>query len=235
MLETVLTSGADGLGISLPTGAVGSFRAYHDFLYQKNAVMDLTAVAPEDDAARMHFLDSLALLPYIPDGSSICDIGSGAGFPGLPIRLAKPDVKLTLIDANGKRTGFLSELCPVCGVHDAKVVTGRAEELSLKPEFRDAYDVCVSRAVARLNMLCELCLPFVKAGGLFLAMKAGSCGEELDEAGRAISLLGAHLEPLVTYPIPGTELTRTLIRIRKDSPTPKGYPRRFAKIKAKPL
>ena len=235
MLETVLMNGADGLGIALPTGAVGSFRAYHDFLYEKNAVMDLTAVAPEDDAAKMHFLDSLALLPYIPDGVSVCDIGSGAGFPGLPIRLAKPDVKLTLIDANGKRTGFLSELCPICGAGDSTVITGRAEELSLKPELRDSFDVCVSRAVARLNMLCELCLPFVKEGGLFLAMKAGSCAEELEEAGRAISVLNAHLEPVVTYPIYGTDLTRTLIRIRKDGPTPKGYPRRFAKIKAKPL
>ncbi len=235
MLESVLKAGADELGIALSTGAVASFQVYHDFLYEKNAVMDLTAVPAGDEAVRLHFVDSLALLPYLPETGSVCDIGSGAGLPGLPLKLARPELDLTLIDANGKRTGFLSELCPRCGAADVSVITGRAEELSLKPEYRDAFDVCVSRAVARLNMLCELCIPFVKPGGVFLAMKAGECREELEEAARAISVLGCHLEPMVTYSVPGTALTRTIIRIRKDDPTPKGYPRRFAKIKAKPL
>ena len=197
--------------------------------------MDLTAVPPEDEAARTHFLDSLALLPYVPAGALVLDVGSGAGFPGLPLRLAEPSLRLTLLDANGKRTEFLRRLCPLCGAEDVSVLCGRAEELALLPEYREAFDVVTSRAVARFSMLAELCLPFEKPGGVLLAMKAAGCEEEVREASRAVKLLGGELRDPVPYRIPGGDVTRVLVPVKKTRSTPAAYPRRFAKIKAKPL
>ena len=235
MLEAILLEGAGALGISLPSGALPSFRAYHDYLYEQNALMDLTAVPPGDEAARTHFLDSLALLPYLPEGASVLDVGSGAGFPGLPLRLAEPSLRLTLLDASVKRTQFLSRLCPRCGAEDVSVLCGRAEELSLLPEHRESFDAAVSRAVARFSMLAELCLPFVKPGGVLLAMKAGGCEEEVRETSRAVALLGGELQEPVSYRIPGTDVTRVIVPVKKIRPTPAAYPRRFSKIKARPL
>ena len=235
MFEEILQNGAGEMGISLPAGAIPYLREYHDYLYEKNKVMDLTAVPEGEPAIRSHFLDSLSLLPYIPEGASVIDVGSGAGFPGLPLKIARTDMKLTLMDANGKRTGFLKELCPRVGAEDVEILTGRAEELTLEEKYREQYDICVSRAVASMSMLCELCLPFVKVGGMMLAMKASGSEEELETASRAVSILGGKLEKKIKYRVPGTEAERYIIPIRKISETPKTYPRRFAKIKSKPL
>ncbi len=235
MLEAILLEGAGVLGISLPSGALPSFRAYHDYLYQQNALMDLTSVPPEDEAARTHFLDSLALLPYVPSGATVLDVGSGAGFPGLPLRLADPELRLTLLDANGKRADFLRRLCPRCGAEDVSVLNGRAEELALLSDFRETFDVAVSRAVARFSVLAELCLPFVRPGGIMLAMKAAGCEEEVREAYRGVALLGGKVEDPVSYRLPGTNVNRVIVPVRKIGPTPAVYPRRFAKIKARPL
>ncbi len=235
MLEAILLEGAGALGIPLPSGALPSFRAYHDYLYEQNALMDLTAVLPEDEAARIHFLDSLALLPHVPEGSSVLDVGSGAGFPGLPLRLAEPSLHLTLLDSSMKRTEFLRRLCPLCGADDVCVLCGRAEELSLLPAYRETFDVVASRAVARFSMLAELCLPFVRPGGVLLAMKAAGCEAEVREAEDGVKLLGGILQDPVFYRICGSDVTRVIVPVRKIRPTPAAYPRRFSKIKAKPL
>ena len=232
-LRDVLLSGTAEWGIELPPQAPERFEAYYAYLSEANQVMDLTAVMGEEETARRHFLDSLSLLRFADfRGRRIIDVGSGAGFPGLPLLLAEPTVSLTLLDAQQKRVDFLSALCQRLGV-SVCCVHARAEEAALKPGERDSYDFAVSRAVARLNVLAELCLPFVKPGGALLAMKARDCGEELVEAENALRRLGGGLEKLETFSVAGIE--RSLAVIRKTAPTPKGYPRRFAKIKKNPL
>ncbi len=232
-LREVLLSGAADWGLELAPQSLERFEAYYAFLSEANQVMDLTAVMGEEETARRHFLDSLSLLRFWDfRNARVVDVGSGAGFPGLPLLLAEPTVTLTLLDAQGKRVDFLASLCEKLGV-SVRCVHARAEEAALEPGERDAYDCAVSRAVARLNMLTELCLPFVKPGGAFLAMKARDCDEELAEAESAIRRLGGKRERLERFNV--AEVERTLVVVRKTGPTPKGYPRRFAKIKKDPL
>ena len=232
-LREVLLSGAAEWGLELSPRALESFEAYYAYLSEANQVMDLTAVEGEEETARRHFLDSLSLLRFADfRAKRIIDVGSGAGFPGLPLLLAEPTVTLTLLDAQQKRVDFLSGLCERLGV-SASCVHARAEEAALEAGQRDSYDFAVSRAVARLNVLAELCLPFVKPGGAFLAMKARDCGEELAEAETALRRLSGRLETLERFSV--AEVERAVAVIRKTGPTPKGYPRRFAKIKKNPL
>ena len=231
--RTLLLSGAEALGVLLPPGAPERFDLYNAFLREKNEVMDLTAVLEEEEIVLRHFLDSLSLLTLAPfRDARVLDVGSGAGFPGLPLLLAEPTIRLTLLDAQGKRVDFLRELCEKLGA-EAECLHARAEEQALLPGYRDGYDIAVSRAVARLNVLAELCLPFVKPGGRFLAMKSRDSDEELAEAGKAISLLGGTLEGTAEYTV--GDIPRRVAVIRKTRPTPKGYPRRFARIKKEPL
>lgn len=197
--------------------------------------MDLTAIEGEENITRLHFLDSLALLTVEDlQDCSVIDIGSGAGFPGLPLTILRPGIRLTVLDAQRKRVDFLRETAAALGREDITLLHGRAEEAALT-ELRDSFDYAVSRAVARLNMLCELCLPFVRVGGAFLAMKSVDSEAEVSEAKHAISTLGGKLERTADYTIPGTDVTHRVVVIRKVRPTPKGYPRRFAKIKSNPL
>ena len=232
-LRDVLLAGAAEWGLTLPPGAIEAFEAYYAYLSEANQVMDLTAVMGEEETARRHYLDSLSLLRFADlRGARVIDVGSGAGFPGLPLLLAEPTITLTLLDAQQKRVDFLAALCQRLGV-EVRCVHARAEEAALKPGERDAYDYALSRAVARLNVLTELCLPFVKPGGAFLAMKARDCGEELHEADHAIRRLGGTVERVERFS--GAEVERALAVVRKTAPTPKGYPRRFAKIKKAPL
>ncbi len=232
-LREVLLSGTAAWGLELAPEALDRFEAYYACLDEANRVMDLTAVMGEEETARRHFLDSLSLLRFQDFRSArVIDVGSGAGFPGLPLLLAEPTITLTLLDAQQKRVDFLASLCDKLGV-SVRCVHARAEEAALEASERDGYDYAVSRAVARLNMLTELCLPFVKPGGAFLAMKARDCEEELAEAENAIRRLGGRQERLERFSV--AEVERTLAVIRKTGPTPKGYPRRFAKIKKDPL
>lgn len=233
MLEDILNSGFTEMGLGIPDNAAERFRLYYELLREKNAVMNLTAISGEGDTARLHFLDSLSpLLLCDMSGRSVIDVGTGAGFPGLPLKIACPELKLTLLDSQNKRVEFLSEVCRALELEDAECVHGRAEEF---PDRRESYDFAVSRAVARLNVLCELCLPYVKPGGAFLALKGPALSAELEEARKAIGLLGGKLERVFDYAIPGVEARHNIAVIRKLSPTPKKYPRRFAMIKKSPL
>lgn len=221
------------LGISADAS---HFEKYCEMLLNANEVMNLTAITAPDEVAVRHFADSLALLNVVDfSGKRVIDVGCGAGFPGLPLRLARDDISLTLLDALAKRITFLQDVCDELGLHDVECVHARAEEQAAKEDYRESFDIAVSRAVADLSMLCELALPFVKLGGAFVAMKSTNCDEELLRAENAISLLGGELEKRVDYPLHDTGITHTALIIRKVHETPAKYPRRFAKIKSKPL
>ena len=159
-------------------------------------------------------------------------MGSGAGFPGLPLKILEPGIRLTLLDAQQKRVGFLSEVCAALGFSDVACIHARAEELTT---LRGQFDFALARAVARLNVLAELCLPYVGVGGAFLALKGPGAAEELAEAQRAFRLLGADVEDVIDYAVPGETLRHNIVVLRKTAPTPKQYPRRFAQIKKSPL
>ena len=231
MLKELL-SGAQALGLELSDAQIAAFARYCDLLIEKNAVMNLTAITAPAEIARLHFLDSLALLRLADFREKrVLDVGCGAGFPGVPLLLGEPSVRLSLLDSTAKRMQWLSdELLPALGL-TAECLTGRAEELI--EGRRETFDLCVSRAVARLNVLCELCLPYVKVGGSFLAMKGPAAADELAEAEKAIRILGGRLREIAEYPL-GDAVHRVVV-IDKTRPTPAKYPRRYAKIKQQPL
>ncbi len=232
MLEEVLRGGFAALGLPLDGTALSRYRLYADVLSETNRVMNLTAIEGEDEIARLHFLDSAALLtlPGFP-GGRVIDVGTGAGFPGLALKIARPELSLVLLDSLDKRVGFLRGVCDRLGLADVTCVHARAEEAPA--EYRAAFDCAVSRAVARLNVLCELCLPYVKVGGSFLAMKGAAAEDEAQEAGPAIRTLGGSVREMAEYSV-GDAVHRVVI-IDKIRPTPAKYPRRFAKIKQQPL
>ena len=219
----------------MPPEAKAAFEAYYDFLEKRGQVVNLTAISGIEEVARLHFLDSLALL-NIEDfkNKRVIDIGSGAGFPGLPLKIAEPSIDMTLLDATGKRISFLSEVIKTLKT-DVTCINARAEDAAHERDKREQYDIAVSRAVARLNVLCELCLPFIKVGGAFIAMKSIDSAAEVDEALAAINILGARLIKNVDYKLPGTDIIHRAVIIRKESITPEKYPRRFSRIQKTPL
>ncbi len=232
MMEQLLREGLLALG--LPEDGVPALLRYAELLVEKNKVMNLTAITEPSDIARLHFLDSAALLTLADfRDKTVADVGTGAGFPGLPLKIVEPSIRLTLLDSLNKRIDFLGEVCADLGLSGVACVHGRAEEFAA--EHRESFDLVTSRAVANLRMLCELCLPLVKVGGCFLAMKSVDSGEELAQARGAIAALGAAVERQADYTIPGTEIRHRLIILKKVRKTEKKYPRTFAKIKKNPL
>ena len=231
-----LERGLAALGLTPPIGAIDQLVRYAQLLLEQNKVMNLTAITEPDQVVDLHFLDSagVALCSDLA-GKKLIDVGTGAGFPGMVLKILVPEVELTLVDSLGKRLDWLSTVCGDLGLTGVTIRHARGEELSLDPAFRDQFDFATARAVADLRVLCELCLPYVKPGGRFLAMKAAECEEEVSQAGRAVSVLGGRLLPAFRYPIPGTDVERRVVLVEKLSPTPKGYPRRWAKIQKAPL
>ena len=229
-----LKNGLEKMGIAADETALDRFEAFHAILDEYNARMDLTAVLDEDERVDRHDLDSAAPLAHglLAQGAKVIDVGTGAGFPGLPLKIAQPDISLTLLDSLDKRVRFLGDVCAATGLTDVTCLHTRAEEA---PELRGQFDAAVSRAVARLYLLCELCLPFVRTGGVFLAMKGPDCAAELDEARSAIRKLGGTYERTAHYTIPGTDVTHSVVVIRKTAPTPPKYPRRWAKMQKEHL
>lgn len=230
MIDT-LKEGLPRLGLSLPEEACRKLCAFGEAVVEQNKVMNLTAITEPAQVAKLHLLDSISLLTVENlAGRKMIDVGCGAGFPGVPVKIACPEVELTLLDSLGKRMAWLERVLPELGV-DAKCVTARAEEAVTA--CRESYDVATSRAVARLNILLELTAPYVKVGGVVLAMKGTAAQEELAEAKNAIKRLGLKLEQVKEFPVDGT--AHTVIVLRKVAPTPSQYPRRYAKIKQSPL
>ena len=219
------------LGLSLREDQIDRLCRFGALLLKQNQVMNLTAITEPTAVARLHFLDSLALLrEEALAGKTLIDIGCGAGFPGVPLAIAEPTLRVTLLDSLQKRVNWLKTILPELGV-DATCVDARAEEYVA--EHREAYDVATSRAVARLNILSELCLPYVKVGGKFLALKGAMAQAEADEAKTAIEALGGRLSEIREYPV--GEAIHRIVVVEKVRPTPKAYPRKFAKIKQQPL
>lgn len=228
-MEQTLRNECQRLGIALSQEQTAQFSAFGQALIEKNKVMNLTAITQPEAVAKLHFADCLALLSIVDfKNKRVIDVGCGAGFPGVPLKIGEPSLDITLLDSLQKRVNWLRETLDGLAIA-ANCVASRAEEYPHREEF----DIATSRAVARLNILCELCLPFVKVGGVFLAMKAAAADEELQEAKRAITLLGGKLERVAEYEIDGA--MRRVLLIRKIKPTPQQYPRRFAKIKQAPL
>ena len=231
----ILDIGMKDYELELPETAAPAFRRYYELLEERGKVMNLTAITGEEGVYTLHFLDSIYLLKLADfKNKSVIDIGSGAGFPGLPLKIAEPSLSLTLLDAQQKRVSFMQEVSDSVNA-EAVCLHARAEEAAFDKKMREKYDFAVSRAVARLNILCELCLPFVKLGGLFIAMKSTGSDDEISEAANAIAKLGGTLEKTVDYPVPGTDAVHRAVLIRKTAETPSGYPRRFAKIQKNPL
>jgi 16S rRNA (guanine527-N7)-methyltransferase len=230
MYET-LRSGLPALGLDLTEDTCRKLCAFGAAVVEQNKVMNLTAITEDTAVAKLHLLDSLSVLKAARlEGKRLIDVGCGAGFPGVPVKIGCPDVSVTLLDSLGKRMAWLERILPELGV-EAECVTARAEEFAA--QRREQYDFATSRAVARLNILLELTAPFVKVGGAVLAMKGAAAREELAEAKNAINKLGLKLETIADYPVDGT--AHTILVLRKVKPTPAQYPRRFAKIKQSPL
>lgn len=231
-MEQLLREGLSALG--LPTVAVPALLRYGDLLLETNHVMNLTAIKDPAEVARLHFLDSAALLGLADfHNKTVADVGTGAGFPGLPLRILEPSLRLTLLDALGKRVNFLQSVCDELGLGDVSCVHARAEEFAAA--HRESFDLVTSRAVAALPVLSELCLPLVKPGGAFLAMKSTDCDQELAASARAVETLGGAVSAVQDYTIPGTTVRHRLITVTKVRKTPEKYPRAFAKIKKNPL
>jgi 16S rRNA (guanine527-N7)-methyltransferase len=237
MMEDLIRAGLTALNLTLPSPDVPKkLSEYGRLLLEKNQVMNLTAITDPALVAELHFLDSAAVLGAADfRGKRVIDVGTGAGFPGLPLRLLEPTMRLTLLDSLGKRVNWLREVCVALGAEDVECLHQRAEEQALKPGYREGYDLAVSRALAELRLLCELCLPYVKVGGRFLALKSVGSDEELSAAAAGIRLLGGKVLSPYDYSIPGTDIIHRVVLVEKVSPTPNGYPRRWAKIQKSPL
>ena len=231
MMKKTLAEGLPNLGLNLSDETQNTLCAFGEAVVEQNKVMNLTAITEPDQVAKLHLLDSLSLLTVENlAGKKIIDVGCGAGFPGVPVKIACPEAELTLLDSLGKRMTWLESVLPGLGV-EATCITDRAE--AAVTTRREQYDIATSRAVARLNILLELTAPYVKVGGAVLAMKGTAAQEELAESKNAIKRLGLKLEQVKEFPVDGT--AHTVIVLRKVSHTHPQYPRRYAKIKQSPL
>jgi len=237
-LKDIISAGLDCLGLTarVPDNAAPRLAEYGRLLLEKNQVMNLTAIREEDKVARLHMLDCAAMLNMAEfERKTLIDVGTGAGFPGLPLKILCPSLSVTLLDSLGKRVNWLNEVAGQLGLEGVTAIHARAEEQALEKSFRDSFDFATARAVADFRLLCELCLPYVKVGGAFLAMKSVDSGEELNNAAHCIKLLGGRVEDCRDYNVPGTDIVHRVVIIRKVAPTLKGYPRKWAKIQKEPL
>ena len=230
----ILESHSDEISVPLSAEEIHAFQIYASMLKEKNKVMNLTAVDDDQGIAMKHFIDSLTLCPYIREEESrsgsnkpltFVDVGTGAGFPGLPVKISCPELSVTLMDSLDKRLKFLNEVITALDLKDCSTVHSRAEDAGRNKKYREKFDVATARAVAKLSVLAEYCLPLVKVGGVFLAMKSHS-DEEENEAQKAIALLGGTIEKTDSFKLPGTDMERTIIVVRKIRPTPARFPRK---------
>ena len=238
---TLFEKGLEELSISLSQEQKQQFVTYYEYLIEKNKVMNLTAITEYEEVIVKHFLDSLSIVKAgcfeqnTLDGKSVIDIGTGAGFPGIPLKIAFPQLKITLLDSLNKRVNFLNEVIEMLGLSKVEAVHGRAEDYAKQKEYRECFDFCVSRAVANLSTLSEYCIPFVKEGGCFISYKSGKIDEELSQAGNAVKILGGKVLDVVKFPLMGTDMDRSFVIIKKTRPTAKKYPRKAGLPSKEPL
>lgn len=223
------------INIDLNEEQLDKFKKYMDLLLEWNEKINLTAITKEDEVILKHFIDSMTVLKHIEDGTSIVDVGTGAGFPGIPVSIANDNVNVTLVDSLNKRISFLQEVISEIELTDIKAIHSRAEDFGQNNEHREKYDISVSRAVANLSVLVEYLLPLVKVGGKCICMKGSEVEEEITNAKFAIKELGGKIEAVNEFCLPGTDIKRNIIVIRKDKETPKKYPRKSGTPSNKPI
>ncbi|MCR5212925.1 MAG: 16S rRNA (guanine(527)-N(7))-methyltransferase RsmG [Eubacterium sp.] len=225
------------MNIPLSDNQISQLNTYMNMVIERNKVMNLTAITEPDEFQLKHFADSLSILTtdYIKSESNMIDVGTGAGFPSLPIKIARPDIKLTLLDSLNKRIRFLDQVVDELSLKDVETIHARAEEGGRNPKLRDHFDIAVSRAVADLRVLTEYCLPYVKVGGVFISYKSDNIDEELSLSENAISRLGGKLEETISFTLADSDINRRFVIIRKVKPTPKAFPRKPGSAKKEPL
>ncbi|MBE5897706.1 MAG: 16S rRNA (guanine(527)-N(7))-methyltransferase RsmG [Lachnospiraceae bacterium] len=230
-------SGLSDLGIELTEKQIDQFLTYYEMLVEKNKVMNLTAITEFDEVIEKHFLDSLSLIKVkdLHNRTNVLDLGTGAGFPGIPLKIAFPELNITLMDSLNKRILFLQDVINELGLTDIEAVHGRAEEAARNKKYREKYDLCVSRAVANISTLSEYCLPFVKVGGQFISYKSGNIDEELDSAKKGIKILGGTITDVHKFDLGENKQGRSFVIIDKNQPTPQTYPRKAGTPSKNPL
>ena len=236
-MNNVLTEKVKELSIVLNDKQIQQFEQYYNILVEWNKVMNLTAITEYEEVVEKHFLDSLTIVnaSHVKKIETLIDVGTGAGFPGIPLKIAFPHLKVTLLDSLNKRIKFLNEVINLLELNDIKAIHGRAEDYAKQAEYREQYDICVSRAVANLATLSEYCLPYVKVDGLFVPYKSGEIDEELKSSEKAVSILGGKVEEVVKFQLPGTDIGRSFVKIHKIKETKKKYPRKAGMPTKEPL
>ena len=228
---------AAAFGIKLSDHQLEQFETYYEMLVEKNKVMNLTAITEKNEVIDKHFADSLALIKsgVSLTGQKILDIGTGAGFPGIPLKIAFPELEIVLLDSLNKRIKFLNEVIEALGLEKITAIHGRAEDYAKDAAYREQYDLCVSRAVANLATLSEYCLPYVKVDGMFVPYKSGEIDEEVKESSKAVKILGGKIEDVVKFELPGTDIGRSFVKIHKVKNTTKKYPRKAGMPSKEPI
>lgn len=225
------------LDIQLTEEQYKQFDEYYEMLVEWNKVMNLTGITEYEEVNEKHFVDSISIVKSVDMNkvTSVIDIGTGAGFPGIPLKIVFPHLKITLLDSLNKRINFLNAVIEKIGLEDIETIHGRAEDFARKPEYREQYDLCVSRAVANLSTLSEYCLPFVKIGGQFVSYKSGEIETELKEAKTAISVLGGKTSDTIKFQLPGSDISRSFVKIKKVKSTGKKFPRKAGLAAKEPI
>ena len=228
---------SEQLEVELTEQQLEQFKTYYEMLIEKNKVMNLTAITEKDEVIDKHFIDSISLNKAVDTTKplKILDLGTGAGFPGIPLKIAYPNLKITLLDSLNKRIKFLQEVIEELGLQEIEGIHGRAEDFAKQQGYREQYDLCVSRAVANLATLSEYCLPYVKEGGCFISYKSGAVEEEVNQSKKAIAELGGRIKEVIAFTLPKTDIERTFVVIEKVKKTPKKYPRKAGLPSKEPL
>lgn len=233
----ILEQKLGGLGIKQDQNQLESFHKFYQLLIEWNKVMNLTGITEYEDVVEKHFVDSLSIIKAIDLSRihTVIDVGTGAGFPGIPLKIAFPHLRVVLLDSLNKRIKFLDEVISQLGLTEIRTIHGRAEEYARKEEYREQFDLCVSRAVANLSTLSEYCLPYIQVGGMFVPYKSGEIDDEVEQSKKAVRILGGNIKKVMKFELPGTDIHRSFVLIHKEQHTQKKYPRKAGIPAKEPL